>query len=55
MINPGIKKIVKGYPSTSSLPFPTAKLNTAKKRKKVITGDKTVCIQTLKNLKTSLI
>ena len=54
-INPGTKKIVNLCPRTSALPFPTAKLKTAKKRKKVTTGDKIVCIQTLKNLNTSLI
>ena len=54
-INPGTKKIVNLCPRTSALPFPTAKLKTAKKRKKVTTGDKIVCIQTLKNLNTSFI
>ena len=54
-INPGAKKVIKGTPSTSPLSAPIAKDKTSKKSKDEISGEKIVCIHTIKNLKTSFL
>ena len=54
-INPGAKKVIKGTPRTSPLSVPMAKDNTSKNSKDETKGEKIVCIQTIKNLKTSFL
>ena len=54
-INPGAKKDMKGTPKTSPLSAPMARDKTSKKSKDEISGEKIVCIQTIKNLKTSFL
>jgi hypothetical protein len=44
-----------GIPSTLPLESPIAKESTNKKRSEEISGEKIVCIQTIKNLKTSFL
>ena len=54
-INPGAKKVIKGTPRTSPLSAPMAKDKTSKKSKDEISGEKIVCIHTIKNLRTSFL
>ena len=54
-INPGAKKDTNGTPRTSPLSTPIAKDITSKNNKEEISGEKIVCIQTIKNLKTSFL
>ena len=54
-ISPGAKKLMNGIPSTLPLASPIAKESTNKKRSAEISGEKIVCIQTFKNLKTSFL
>jgi hypothetical protein len=54
-INPGAKKEIKGTPRTFPLSAPIARDKTSKKSKDEISGEKIVCIQTIKNLKTSFL
>ena len=54
-INPGARKVIKGTPRTSPLSAPIARDKTSKKSKDEISGEKIVCIQTIKNLKTSFL
>ena len=46
---------MKGTPKTLPLSEPIAKDKTSKKSKEEIKGEKIVCIQTIKNLKTSFL
>ena len=39
---PGAKKLIKGYPNTSPLPFPNASVSTDKNNKLETKGDKSV-------------
>ena len=52
-IKPGAKNIIKGTPRTSPLSVPIAKDKTNKNKSDEINGEKIVCAQTIKNLKTS--
>ena len=54
-INPGARKVMKGKPSISDLPPPIATDKTKRNNKEEIIGDKSVCIQTIKNLRTSFL
>ena len=54
-INPGAKKTINGKPSISDLLFPKARDKTNKNNKEEINGDKSVWIQTIKNLNTSFL
>ena len=54
-INPGAKKVIKGTPRISPLSAPIARDKTSQKSKDEISGEKIVCIQTIKNLKTSFL
>ena len=51
-INPGAKNIIKGTPKTSPLSAPIAKDKTNKNNNDEIKGEKIVCAQTFKNLRT---
>ena len=50
IIKPGARKTIKGWPRTSPLWLPSARLRTDKKSKLDTRGDKSVCAQTIKNL-----
>ena len=52
-INPGSKKVINETPRTSPLSAPIAKDKTSKNSKEEISGEKSVCAQTFKNLKDS--
>ena len=54
-INPGARNTIKGNPSISDLPLPIATDRTKRNKREVIIGDKSVCIQTIKNLRTSFL
>ena len=54
-INPGARKVIKGKPSISDLPLPIATDKTNKNSKEEMIGDKSVCIQTIRNLRTSFL
>ena len=54
-INPGARKLIKGYPKTSGLLLPIATESTKKNNNEETMGDKRVCIQTIKNLRTSFL
>ena len=54
-INPGARKLIKFTPKTLPLSLPIANERTSKNNKDVINGEKSVCIQTAKNLKTSFL
>ena len=52
-IKPGAKKVIKETPKTSPLSFPIANDKTKRNNRDEISGEKIVCIHTIKNLKTS--
>ena len=52
-ITAGAKKVIKGTPKTSPLSLPMATESTPKKSNDETNGEKIVCAQTIKNLKTS--
>ena len=52
-INPGAKNVIKDTPRISPLSAPIAKDKTNKKSKEEMSGEKSVCAHTLRNLKTS--
>ena len=54
-INPGARKTTKGNPSISDLTFPNATDKTRRNNNEEMIGDKSVCIQTIKNLRTSFL
>ena len=54
-INPGARKVIKGKPSISDFPLPIATDKTNKNSKEEMIGDKSVCIQTIRNLRTSFL
>ena len=54
-IKPGAKKVIKGTPNTLPLSDPIAKDKTSKKSKDETSGEKIVCIHTIKNLRTSFL
>ena len=54
-IKPGAKKVIKGTPNTLPLSDPIAKDKTIKNRSEETRGENIVCIQTIRNLKTSFL
>ena len=54
-INPGARKVINGKPKTSPLSLPIARERTIKNKREVTSGDITVCMATIKNLKTSFL
>ena len=54
-INPGAKKFMNGTPRTSPLSVPIARDKTSRKSKDETSGEKIVCNQTIKNLRTSFL
>ena len=54
-IKPGAKKLINETPKTSPLSLPIARDNTSKKSSAEMSGEKIVCIHTIKNLNTSFL
>ena len=54
-INPGARKLINVTPNTFPLSSPIAKERTSKNNKEVIKGEKSVWIQTFKNLRISFL
>ena len=54
-INPGARKFINETPKIFPLSLPMAKDKTDKNKREVTIGEKIVCIQTAKNLRTSFL